>query len=137
MMTAYYLSLVALVLAALAGTVWLRRASDQAWAYHVGTRVRFRLSVDISQFAEVMKAAGEAVREFALAMGLRPCDCPELAEHVRECPEHPLNRGWRVAWRYRSRKLASRWHHWRCHRLTVAADHHWTSATCGRWRRVR
>lgn len=140
-MTGLYVVELLLVVAALAGLLWVRRAGDQAWAQHQRTHrrrtgtVRVDLALDATQFLEAMRRASESASRLARVLSRRRCGCPEMAEHTRDCPDHPANRGWRSRVRWESRRWARRWHRWRRTRLVEAADRHDWSALDGRWRR--
>lgn len=121
-MTTLYAVEVYVIAAGVVGMLLLRRASDRAWVVH--NSVTVTLSIDTSGFDAAFRR-----------LGLRDCGCYEGAEHHRDCADHPLNRGWRTAWRYRWRAAAERWHRWRSWRLTRAATMHDAASFGGRWRR--
>lgn len=137
-MTTLYAVELAVIAAAFAGMILLRRAADRAWADHQTTgSIRVDLVIDTSRYELALRQTADAfgVLERKLGYHRRPCGCLEAAEHDRDCEEHPANRGWCTHLRWRSRLLAERWHRWRSWRLTRAATLHDTAAWGGRWRR--
>lgn len=60
-MTVLLLTELAVILAATAGTVWLKRAGDRSWHRHQLMRVTVRLIADTSRFTAALAAMGPAM----------------------------------------------------------------------------
>lgn len=75
-MTWLYVLLVVVVVAAVPGTVWLKRTSDRAWAEHVRRRrqaqITVRLFADTERFVSAMQEAARAIEAFGAAWRTTP-----------------------------------------------------------------